>query len=1765
MGTSRRKGLAFVAAVVIAAVAGGVGWMAGSASGRVGQSPSSAASTPSQAASSPAGSKLPPGVSPLPDAPSPVPEAVSAEQAKTFTALQCQARQFNGTLALAVTFSQPVDRQADLRQWVQVRDAGRVSRDSDEPPVEGSAPETPTESGAIDAQLRQSSKPVAGSWVVGDDARVVYFPYVQPDRRYLVQFGEGLKGGQGKSVLAAASHCDMATEVMPAAFYFASKGVVLPAGQNGGLPVATVNVAEVDVQFLRIDPAQMPDFFETILGVPAPRDASDSMQDTSSADDDGEGQDYEDGGYSDSKSLKGLVGIYDLDRLRRLSKSVFQGRFMTDPTPDRRNVTFLPVERIEALKAPGIYVAVMTQPGRFQYESQVTYFYVSDIGLHARRYENAIDAFMVSLTTGQPQTDVDAELVDATGKVLAQGRTNANGHVHFDGRFDGARVLRAVRGKEMTVLALGEPALDLSEFDVGGLPSTENKLFVYAGRNLYRPGETFSVSVLARDPDGKAGASVPLTATIKRADGRTVRTALWQPVAGVPGYSEQQIVLPDDAQTGAWRLELRVDPAQRQPDVAWTFQVEEFLPERMKLTLNAPDPVPAAAQAFSIAVQGDYLYGAPAAGNRLLSTLQTRRDRMALPNQWPGFVFGDVDDDSRKSFRELEEQTLDDTGAAELDVAPDLDGVRSPMKVRLSASLLESGGRPIVRSLERTIWPADTMIAVRPLFEKDVTREGAPANFEFIRVNQQGELAPVSGAKLKLFKEKREYYWRFDDQRGWNSGYTESEDLLETRELDLKGRLPVTLPVNWGRYRIEVEDPATGAVLRYRFYAGWDAQDAETLGNRPDRVQMQLSGTPATPGEKIRLKLTPPHDGQALITVEGGSQLWSKWVPAQASGTEVEIPLDAAWRRQDLYVTAVVFRPGNQGDRVTPARAVGMAYIPMANDKRRLDVALDAPAKVLPDTRAQAQVTVKGAQPGQQVYVTVSAVDVGILNINRYATPDPFGYFFGKHRYTPELLDMYGKLIEKMTGVAGRLRWGGDADQRGDSRSLPKKVKLVDIFSGLVKLDDQGRATVALAIPDFNGTLRLMAVAFDDQRYGNAEREMQVAAPVIAELSTPRFITPGDEAAIALDVTNMSGVAREVTIDLQADAPLRIADGRRTIKLADKQRTILRFVATGTGGYGPGLIKLGVDAAAVKDASGKASPAYKVVRESILQVQAPYAQTRKVEQVRIAPGETFTVPPDWTASLLPETTTMSVALSSSLPFDVPRLVRDLLTYPYGCTEQTISAAMPWLLIDDKTAEQYKLKIKGDIATQRQTRVAGAISRLAGMRNGAGAYSLWGSGERDVWITTYATSFLQSARAAGFAVPDRDLDVSRQWLLTTLQRSHDSFGTWSNDLRRQMRQGAVPASGANVLRNDHQRFAGLAGAAWVLARDGRAPLSTVRVLFDGYAERARSPLPLVHLAVAFKLLGDAPRAQKAAELAMTRDYGVARSGSGRVDEWLGDYGSPVRDLAMSYALLTEHDLAPQRREALLPLLATRLSGRTYFSTQEQLALILAAQATGSGDKPWQVQLQAAATDRTIAGKDTEALSLPAQGASPARITNTGQAAVFASFDVQGTADRAPVADRRTVDIQRTWYRPDGRAWDGGALRTGDMMVVHLRAKSRALMPDALIVDQVPAGMEVENMNLSQGPGMDDWKIAGKVVAQAMTDTRISHTEFRDDRYVAAVRLGEGDVDVFYMVRVVTPGRFAVPATTVEAMYRPELRATGDTWRDIDIRDREAAKP
>jgi uncharacterized protein YfaS (alpha-2-macroglobulin family) len=1639
--------------------------------------------------------------------------AIGDDPGTPFAVLRCDARSREAGPALAVTFSRPLARKLPLGDLMTVTDLG-------------------------DSESRDAGGKVVGNWYLGDNPRIAYFSGVLPKRRYRIDVAVGVASRAGDQ-LAGTHQCETLVEDMPPAFFFASRGTVLPAGQNGGLPVVTINTPEVDVQFLRVEPAQLPAFLDKVYGIRRSADEADA-QGEGEGEYGGEGE-YYGGGTVD---LRGRTSGWYIDQLKDLSSSVYLGRFQTDDKRDRRHVSFLPVEHIKELREPGVYVAVMNVPGSFSGDYQTTYFYVSDIGLHLHRNGSRVDAFATSLRSGAALDGVEFEVLDGDGKRVASVKAEGDGRATFDAVPADARLVIARRGRELSVVSLGEAALDLSEFDTAGLLPTNNKLFVWSGRDLYRPGETFDVSVLARDADGKPVAAQPVSVLLKRPDGRTVSQRVWQPSGEQPGYFRHTLAIPGDAQTGAWTLELRADPGAKRPDAIMRFKVEEFLPERMKLALTSAEGVLTDGAPFDIAVQGDYLFGTPAAGNRLLGALATERLRFALP-QKPGFIFGDFADDALKGRRELEETVLDDSGAAQLAVPYDPGSARSPLRLRTSLSLLESGGRPVVRSIERAWWPAPALIGVRPLFDADVARESSLAEFEVGRFLPDGTLSALDKANVRLFKEERQYYWRFDDQRGWHSGFSDADELVDSRTIALKTQGKLAFPVTWGSYRLEVDDPQHGLTMRYRFYAGWGAQGDEALGNRPDRVQIRLEGAPFRAGDTVKAHLTPPHDGEALVLIEGDRVLWARRVKVSAAGTAINLPLDASWNRHDLYVSVLAFRPGSEGSRVTPARALGLAHIPLAREDRRLKVALEAPAKVEPETKTTVKVKVDGAT-GQQAWVTLSAVDQGILNITQFATPDPHGYFFGKQRYAPDLLDIYGRLIEKMDGTRGKLKWGGDAGMR-DSQSMPKKVKLVDLFSGPVKLDDKGEANIALMLPDFNGSLRLMAVASTPDRFGRGERDLVVAAPIVAELSTPRFIAPGDRATVALEVTNLTDASQQIRLALAAESPARIADGTRTLTLAPGKRDTLRFAAEAVEAEGLARLTLTLDA------TGGVKPIH-IEREAALQVTPPVALQRQVRRVKIDADARHVVDASVLDSFWPASASLNVTAASSPPLNIREQVRGLLRYPYGCAEQTVSAAWPHVIIDEAYAAE--LGLKPHTRAERAALVEAAIGRLAGMQGTQGGMTMWGSGgEYEYWITAYVAGFLIDAREGGFTVPENFARRMQDWMLKEFQLAPSQMPRLPV---RTLAQPAQPGE-ADLVRGAHTRFANAAHLGYVLAREQRAPLATLRLLHDEHRQLAKSPLALAHLGLALKLMGDEARSRVALDEALGRPYGL--SGNDNEYEWLGDYGSPLRDRAMLYALLSRHDVKLDRAANLLFELSADSAQRRWLSTQEQIALVMAGRAAGLGaGKPWALQVEGG--ERYGGARP---MMLPVDAPAARRgvtLVNTGDAPLYVEVESSGYPKVTPPPENRLGSVQRSWFDADGRPWDGRALKVGDLMLVRVEVKPTRRADDALLVDRLPAGLEIENQNLSQGPQASEFSLQlpngqSLRIADTMSDNRVKHREFRDDRFVAALKLDSAPINLVYMVRVVSPGRYTVPGTFMEDMYRPELRTVGEPGQAVEV--------
>ncbi|WP_426690577.1 MG2 domain-containing protein [Rhodanobacter ginsengiterrae] len=1551
---------------------------------------------------------------------------------------------------------------------------------------------------------------ISGSWSLDDDGKTLGFPFVQANTRYVVQLKSGLLAADGRTLGHEVKH-EVYSGNLPAAVGFASHGSVLPARGTRGLPLVSMNVHDADVEFFRVHDDALSDLFCA----------------------------YPRNGHRDSYELDHEVSYYNKcgkgdDQRSRLpitdiADSVYANHYSLGGEANERTVTYLPVQNIKELAQPGVYMAVVKAGGTFKDGYDTATFFVSDLGLHLRVYRDNVLLHVASLRDGTPVNAVDIEVRDADGHGKLKASTDADGNALIAYKVKPSDVLVARHGKDVSVLPFNRPALDVSNFDISGRRQAPFEVYAWSGRDLYRPGETLRASALLRDYDGKPMKPQSLFVRVKQPDGRTLVETRLEPQQ--LNYFELSQAIPADAPTGLWQLEFRLDPASKETVQAFPFHVEEFLPERLKVELSSAQRQLAPNEPLQLKVASSYLYGAPADGNRFTAKLLVAPDVHPLATMKDTF-FGNPLVELPKSADDVVDAKLDAQGVLEQEV-PLPDDVKpvAPLAVTLSGSVYESGGRAVTRLLKRTYWPADTLVGVRPLFDpKQGAESESPVGFEIVRANANGELVAGAHLKVRLQRELRDFYWLYEQNGGWQSNANQRLQLIDEQDVDVAAgkSAHVEFPVQWGSYRVEVYDPATKLTTVFPFFAGYSWDD-ENLGKeaRPDKVKLQLDKARYRAGDTMKVTVTPPHDGPGVLLVESDHLLYTKNIDARA-GSSFEIPVTKDWERHDVYVSALVFRGGEAAEHTTPARAMGVEYVAMDRSDRRIPLKLDAPALMRPGNPLSVSVEATGLA-GQKAYVTLSAVDQGVLNITDYPVPDAWAWMFAKRALGVDAYDLYSRLIEAMDGEQAKLRYGGDMS----AAALPKatrlnpKVQIVDLFSGPVAFDGQGKATLHVDVPDFNGSLRLAALAYSDSRYGNADGNVTVRAPLVVEPSTPRVMAAGDKAMISLDLKNLSGKDGTARVSVKGGGPISIDKASQSVALKDGAGTTLHLPVTAQAGAAVATVDIHAE---LND--------YQVDRHFEFAVRPAWPETVSTTPMALEAGSSERLGATALTGLLPATVRARITLSTLPPLPYAAALRDILRYPYGCIEQTTSKGYAALILDGQTAAALGAPVMSDEV--RKSAVEGALSRIASFQASNGHFSFWGGSSPIVTFTTpYVVDFMLDARDAGFAVPQDVLQKS-------LQRLNDD-----------LLAGGHPYY--DYEQHDHLRLADEAYSGFVLARVNRAPLGTLRAIFDNERQKLVAPLPLVHLGIALKLMGDNERAQKAVDEAF--------AWSKERPWYVGDYGSDLRDLALMVALTHHYGMSKPAYDAKLVDWARNATANvrvrqqqdkdyrwswSYLSTQEQAAIARVARAfDAKSQAPLAVSLNVGgkveqAPAQRVWSRELSVAELDAG----VTVQPTSDAAIFATLDVAGIPQKAPAADDSQIDVRRSYFTTDGKPWRGDTLKEGNTLIVELDIEARMDIPDALVTDLLPGGLEVENLNLGGAQAWSGVVIDGIDLDQHAAAADIRHEEYRDDRYAAALNLRRGDkARVFYLVHAVTPGSYVVPPPLVEDMYRPAVRGIG----------------
>lgn len=1394
-----------------------------------------------------------------------------------------------------------------------------------------------------------------------------------PGERYDVSLKKGLTAADGAE-LAEDAATSVTVPDLPPSVDFVGQGLFLPDSRRAGLALDAVNTDEITVRVDRVYPNNL---FSML-------------------------REY---GWR----------IFDNDWNHSGVPYSLGGKVMERSVP-------VDAERNESVRLPLQFGDTFDEGerGLFKVSASVKgqngakrWMIVSDIGLMAKRGMDRFLVWAVSNTTLEPLSGVRLTLVSDKNQQLARTRTDRAGTASLPLPADGDEgrpylILAERTGGDFTFLLPSRFEVDTTGLDVSGSQSVPSGLraYLYGERDLYRPGETLKGMAVVRQDDLTVLPRMPLVLVQHDPRGREIRKL--RLTTDRNGAAAFEVPVPDYALTGRHSLTLR---AGDRGIGTFDFKVEEFVPDRIKVEVKTAHDTFRPGQTIKAEVRSSYLFGPPA--SKLPVTTRVRLEAAPFTAQdYPDYVFGNPDQPFEPQEIFHRDATLGEDGQARFDI-PVPDGLTPPsaLSATIFGRVSESGGRGVTARKRVTIHPCKTYIGIKKL-SKNGYEYGQPTTFDFVTTDPSGKPTEHDELRAAFYRDR----WRTVVRKSPSGGYRYesvndpelvSETVIQAGKAE--GSVDFT-PPSYGSYRAVISSPGPGASAQVEFFCGGWGYSPWALEN-PARIELVTDREQYDPGDTATVQVRAPFPGRLLVTVEGDKVHHSQTVELDGNTGEVTLPVKAEYA-PNAYVTAMLIRRAGDVPEGSVGRAFGVTPLLVDNLSNRMDLSVDAPAEVRPES--ELTMTVK-ASPG--AVVTLAAVDEGIMQLSGSDDPDPFDFFYARRALGVRSYDTFALLYPDLARIMGRADAGGGMAMMAESRFMRtegiRRVKPVSFWSGPLTADADGLVRYTAKLPDFQGALRIMAVSLDGKRFGAARHMTRVRAPIALTPTLPRFMATGDTVQMPVTVRNDLGSEAGITVRVKAEGALSSEAKGMTLQLANEaEDTIHLPLAAASGAGGKGTVTV------TAEGGGESRT---VTVELPVRPALPYKREAAFGSLK---GSDELVPA--AQGFVTGTVTREVSVGSMPLTRFAGKLKTLLRYPYGCAEQTTSRAFPLIRFGDlaRALAPDAVDEKGPAFM-----VQSAIMRLLSMQTGDGGFAFWPGGTRShPWVSAYVTHFLLEAKQAGFTSPGM------------LQRSLGHMRTLATQ------RGSDLGSTAYAL--------------FALAKAGTPDRGSMDELRDNRKDRL-SAADRTLLASAYALSGDMDSFNVLLSELPEMKAGRASGGGMR---------SELRDSALM--LLTLADAAPDDR--LVPQLTekvSRLMASSSWGTTQENALAFAAVGKalnlGDGD-PLSGTLAQGGADHPFKDAQSFARTFNGSDAMQLRLENA-EATAFWSVTTRGIPQEAQAASSG-LNVRRTFLDRQGRPVDVATVQQGALLIMKTEVRADSAVENVVVQALLPAGMEVENPRL-----------------------------------------------------------------------------------------------
>ena len=1311
---------------------------------------------------------------------------------------------------------------------------------------------------------------------------------------------------------------------------------------------------------------------------------------------------------------------------------------------------------------------------------------------------------LLTLNDSTPVQNATITLYSQKNQIIAQAQTDKTGAAklpyqnQFDDKADKPSIITAKTDDDFTFIEISNYySHDLAIFNNDGKKLNRGPVaFLYTERGAARPDETIHVSALVRQNHDKSlNIAQNIPAELKIIDPNGIVLQKTNLKTDQFGFASHPFIIPEEAHTGYYTATLGLD------DEAWgttNFIVATYVPDKIKIEVKPKSPQIDIDEPAKFTVKGDYYFGSPV--ENASCKLKLNAEKAKTPPHWSGYAVGNPDDFFPGCFFEAHIPKFSKIAPVECPSFTKLEGKAFvPVELDLSASIMEPGGRAVTGHAKVIALPTPQFLGLKHLESK---LDSNKLKFEY-RVLAFDKDAKTTPLKDKVTLELYKCQWDYTIVReayGSHYNYEWTRRATKIATFD-----KISLDETGGTFELDVKDnqgdfeliaTAGKITTKLNFFSWWGDGGARTAN--PKVLSFTTDKPHYLPGDTATVTFKAAAQGQAFAVL-GSESIDNSFAFPIAKGNnscQIQIPKNLQGNTYNAAITVITHRTSR------PDRLFGLLQLNVKRDDSKLKIQLEAPSIAKPNETIDIKATIENPAEG---FIHLFAVDTGILSLTDFATPDIHTFFYGKRFFDPMFQDNYSLIFPDIKiGDNGQI--GGDMAKTKLARKLdkPQGMNPAIVVLKPIPIPEDGIIKTTMKLPDHLGSMRLMAVVSTTKAVGSAETSLIVRDVIDISASAPRAVAPGDRFTTTIMLLNNDLETSPFTLTATYQnqlKPITQANG-------NQPQTI---TLNGTIEKGKQQI-LGIDFLALEQAGTTTLDLTLKIRDATRSIKLPM-QIRHLNpncatsnNIIVYPNQKHAFSIDYN-QWIPGTVNVSIITCSTPTASVKNALAWLDNYPYGCLEQTLATALPYLYLDDLAKAGF---ITTDNAKIHRQKLTSTYSKLLSMKLPDGTFTTWENADptqRNIDGTLMAAHVIFESANQGIQIQKEHLDEVANAIATYAQhpqapRGHKAYAAFALAIANHQKAQEIAK---NILADKTIDFAALLASA-ALAK-------------AGYPTEA---IPTFNAAVELQTWHEANTPYR--------------------------YASETSRMAM--ALLTIIELTPQ--STAIPTLANQINAKLrndeyVWGTTQDNAWATVALAAFAARFPQDNKASATIQINNNPPKPfnpNTAFAQKLDEGNTAVIHNTGKSPIFINYTVDGIPRHLPSQKTNLVTVERQYLGEDGKP--SQTFKQGDLVTIQITLTSIAEIKDAILLELLPGGLEIEDPLLATR--------ANSIPKEAFANFGAFMPQFadrRDDRFIIFGDLHPTKkTTISFQARAVTKGQYTIPSTLFEAMYNPNIKTFAD---------------